>query len=104
MSNNRLYSTLGLWYGTGDSKDKNYWIVHNNTKIGKRVLKAHLDDYFLIDGNKYQIIDIFFIQKDAIFADVVDRALPENEQAVSSIQVCEPGTNWNRIIVGSLVK
>lgn len=93
--------SLGIWYGTGDPTQQNYYICHDYTQLGKMVLRAELGDNFTIKNSNFKIYDIIFVEKNAKLMDVSDKALPNN-RSVSSVQVCVPGTDWNKIVIGEL--
>lgn len=93
---------MGIWYGDGSNKDNNYYVVHDRTPLGKQILKSKIDDKFTIKNNTYQIYNIIFVEKDTIFKEIKDIVIKDYPTA--SIQVCVPGSDWNKIIIAKFLE
>lgn len=98
--------TIGLWKGDGNIHDgkSDYYITHDGTSWGQKILDAQEGDAFtIIDASAniskiYEIYDIIYVDGNCTtYDDVKEIAMPGNETA--AIQVCIPGTHWYRIAI-----
>lgn len=93
--------SIGIWQGNGDINDGNsdYYIVHDYSFYGKRLLEAKENDTFKIKGKKYTINCIIYIENNTTYEEIKDIAMPGGETA--TFQVCVPETNLYKILIAS---
>ena len=92
--------TIGIWKGKGLTNDNksDYYIVHDYSFYGKRLLQASEGNTFKIKGQKYRIYKIKDVSNTTIWNDIKDFTMYENKET-ATFQVCIPNTNNYRLFI-----
>jgi hypothetical protein len=85
---------VGLWEVNGTSK---WYIVHDSDPIGQQVLNARVNEWFKIDGKRFNVKKIVDVSKSSTYESLMDKIMIGHSAAV---QVCIPNSNNVRIVVG----
>ena len=95
--------SLGVWKGSADVSDNlgDYYITHDYSFYGQRILKSKINDTFIIKGQKYKIYDIFKVKNTTVYNDIKNKVEGNGETA--SIQVCIPNTDMYQIIIAKAI-